>query len=103
MSLWGSGPKESSLTKTARKISEMVDGLPPEHQRVASETITNIVNGVRNLGALPEALTGLLWDLMLTVIRKAMMPGSNADKIYAEIDKGLSENFKELVKRKVGT
>lgn len=101
MSFWG-GNKESSLTKTARKISELVDGLEPEHQRVASETITNIVNGVRNLGALPESLTGLLWDLMLTVIRKGMMPGANADKIYGEIEVGLSDNFKELVKRKVG-
>jgi len=95
-----SSSKESSLTKTARKISEIVDGLEPAQQKIASETVSNIVNGVRNLGTLPDALTGALWDLMLIVIRKAMT-GGKADKLYSEIEAGLSENFKQLVKGRI--
>jgi hypothetical protein len=62
----------------------------------AAETIRAIVTGIRNLGGMPEAVTEILWDILVTVARKAIM-GGNVDKILVEIEAGIDPSVRSQI------
>lgn len=105
MSFWNKSgaPKEPALTKQARLLCEKLDALGPEDQKRAAATIRDIVSGIRNLGAMPQPIIEGLWSLMLTIGRKAIMPGSNTDELFKQIEQGVTEQFRGAILEKIST
>lgn len=103
MAFWNKSntPKEPTLTKQARELCEKLDNLEGENQRRAAATIRDIISGIQNLGSMPPEIIEGLWSLMLTIGRKAIMPGSKSDALFEEVKKGVTEKFKGLILEKV--
>lgn len=98
MRLFGRSSSEPLLTRQAREISAIIDSLNDVDQRRCADTIAGITIGIRNLGAMPDVVTDKLWTMLLTIVRKSIMPGAQTQTIMDEVDAGLSVNFRMLLK-----
>lgn len=90
---------EPSLTRDARKLSALLLGLDDVGRARSGATIASIINGIRNLGAMPPAVVDVLWSLLCTVARKAIM-GADSDKMMTEIQAGLAPEIHAMIVEK---
>lgn len=95
--LFGKG--EPALTKKARSLSDAIEALSVEDQERASQVIQAILYGMQNLGAMPEQISSILWDIMLTLGRKLLIGSSDqkAEAVIAKLKAGLSDRTIELL------
>ncbi len=92
---WGSG--EPGLTRLAREISDLMAKLEPEVKASASNTIKHIIISITHLGKLPDEITNKLFDVVLKLVTKAMMPGAKTDKAMRELRDGLSPELAAII------
>ena len=98
MGLFSSSNKAPALTRSAQKISEAISALDSEGRKRAIATVSSLVLGIRNMGALPEEVTDELWSVLVTIARKAVM-GAAAEKLFNELKDGCSSELLELINR----
>lgn len=93
------GARKPALTKAGEELSGLVLSLDAAGQKSATDTICAIVHGVRTMGNLPEPIISCLWTIVITIARKALMPGADSAKIFAELQAGIHPFLKDLIER----
>ena len=96
MSLFTRKPSVPSLTRDAQKLSELLLALDDVGRARSGETIAAIVHGIRSLGTMPEPVVDVLWSVLCTVARKAVM-GGDADKMMNELQAGLAPEIHAMI------
>jgi hypothetical protein len=90
------GKSKPALTRDAEKLSAALLSLDELGRARASETIGNIVNGIRSLGTMPPEVVEILWSILCTVARKAIM-GADGEKMFLELRAGLAPEIHSMI------
>jgi hypothetical protein len=51
------------------------------------------------MGQLPEPIVAALWNLLVTIARKALMPGADSGKLFAELRAGIHPWLLEMIEQ----
>lgn len=91
--------KEPALTRDARKLSDLLLALDDVGRARSGDTIAAIVHGIRSLGSMPPDVVDVLWSILCTVARKAIM-GTDPDRLMSELQAGLAPEIHALIVEK---
>lgn len=89
------GKSESGLTRDARRLSDLLLALDEIGRLRCSTTIAHIMRGIQSLGTMPPDVVDVLWSMLCTIARRAIM-GGDADVLMKEIRAGLAPEIQEL-------
>lgn len=98
--MFGLGKGEPALTKSARKVSDIIASLDDVGRERACQTVRGLIVGIQGLGSLPPDVAGEMWTMLVTVARKAVV-GASEEKLFSEIRAGLSDDLITLIEREV--
>lgn len=94
--------KTASLTKKAKVVSDLIEGLSPKDQRLCVDCIVGMKIGIENLAKMPPEAGTALWDTFLEFFRKiivasALGRGSEKGELYVkQMVDGLSPNVQKM-------
>ena len=88
----------NALKAGAEVLSHHLLALDDIGQERAVQTIHSIMDGIRNLGSLPEPVVDSLWSLLMIVARKSVM-GVKASDLMESIREGLDPQIREMIER----
>lgn len=92
--------KVPPLTREAAKLSKELLALDEVGRLRCADTIRDIISGIRNLGAMPDEVVSILWGLLVTIARKAVM-GADPDVLMKEVEAGLDPTIREMIMERV--